>query len=43
MSSPVTPGLLILHGNQMELLRAAVFSWMQGHPLAPLEQEIVLV
>ena len=43
MSSPVTPGLLILHGNQMELLRAAVFSWMRQHPLAPLEQEIVLV
>ncbi|WP_426194045.1 exodeoxyribonuclease V subunit gamma [Massilia sp. DWR3-1-1] len=43
MSSPVTPGLLILHGNQMELLRAAVFSWMAQHPLAPLEEEIVLV
>ncbi|WP_426114486.1 exodeoxyribonuclease V subunit gamma [Massilia sp. PWRC2] len=43
MSSPVTPGLLILHGNQMELLRAAVFGWLERHPLAPLEQEIVLV
>ncbi|MDB5960434.1 MAG: recC, partial [Massilia sp.] len=43
MSSPVTPGLLILHGNQMELLRAAVFSWMQQHPLGALEEEIVLV
>lgn len=43
MSSTVTPGLLILHGNQMELLRAAVFGWMAQHPLAPLEQEIVLV
>ena len=41
--SPVTPGLLILHGNQMELLRDAVFSWLERHPLAPLEQEIMLV
>ena len=43
MPPPVTPGLLILHGNQMELLRAAVFSWMGRYPLAPLEEEIVLV
>jgi exodeoxyribonuclease V gamma subunit len=43
MSASITPGLLILHGNQMELLRAAVFSWLGGHPLAPLEEEIVLV
>jgi exodeoxyribonuclease V gamma subunit len=43
MSPTVTPGLLILHGNQMELLREAVFDWLGQHPLAPLEQEIVLV
>jgi exodeoxyribonuclease V gamma subunit len=43
MSSPITPGLLILHGNQMELLRAAVFDWLRQHPLRPLEQEIILV
>lgn len=43
MASPVTPGLLILHGNQMEQLRAAVFGWLRNHPLAPLESEIVLV
>ena len=43
MPSPITPGLLILHGNQMELLRAAVFDWLRGHPLAPLEQETILV
>jgi exodeoxyribonuclease V gamma subunit len=35
--------LLILHGNQMELLRAAVFDWLRNHPLGPLEQETVLV
>jgi exodeoxyribonuclease V gamma subunit len=43
MPSPVTPGLLILHGNQMELLRAAVFDWLRRHPLGVLEQETILV
>ncbi|WP_332876985.1 exodeoxyribonuclease V subunit gamma [Massilia sp. S19_KUP03_FR1] len=43
MPSPVTPGLLILHGNQMELLRAAVFDWLGRHPLGALEQETILV
>ncbi|MFC5460821.1 exodeoxyribonuclease V subunit gamma [Massilia niabensis] len=43
MSSPITPGLLILHGNQMEMLREAVFDWLRGHPLGPLEQETILV
>ncbi|WP_295999398.1 exodeoxyribonuclease V subunit gamma [Rugamonas sp.] len=43
MSSTVTPGLLILHGNQMEQLRAAVFQWLRNHPLGPLEPDIFLV
>jgi len=43
MPSPVTPGLLILHGNQMEQLRAAVFGWLRSNPLAPLEEETILV
>ena len=43
MSSPITPGLLILHGNQMEMLREAVFDWLRRHPLGPLEQETILV
>jgi exodeoxyribonuclease V gamma subunit len=43
MASPVTPGLLILHGNQLEQLRAALFGWLRSHPLAPLEQETILV
>ncbi|GGE77907.1 exodeoxyribonuclease V subunit gamma [Massilia psychrophila] len=43
MASPVAPGLLILHGNQLEQLRAALFGWLRDHPLAPLESEIVLV
>ncbi|WP_026354208.1 exodeoxyribonuclease V subunit gamma [Massilia niastensis] len=43
MSSVITPGLLILHGNQMELLRSAVFDWMRSNPLGPLEEEVILV
>jgi exodeoxyribonuclease V gamma subunit len=43
MPSPVTPGLLILHGNQMEQLRAAVFAWLRSHPLDALEAETILV
>ncbi|GAB2844186.1 exodeoxyribonuclease V subunit gamma [Pseudoduganella ginsengisoli] len=40
---PITPGLLILHGNQLEQLRAAVFGWLQSHPLGPLETDTFLV
>jgi len=43
MSSTISPGLLILHGNQLEQLRAAVFGWLRGHPLDPLETDILLV
>ena len=43
MASPVTPGLLILHGNQLEQLRAAVFGFLRNHPLGPLESETILV
>ena len=43
MLSTVTPGLLVLHGNQLETLRAAVFEWLRNNPLAPLETEIFLV
>ena len=43
MVSNVTPGLLILHGNQLEQLRATVFAWLRQHPLSALESEIILV
>ena len=43
MPSAVTPGLLILHGNELEQLRAAVFGWLRNNPLAPLETETILV
>jgi exodeoxyribonuclease V gamma subunit len=39
----LTPGLLVLHGNRLELLRDAVLAWLERHPLAPLETEQFLV
>jgi hypothetical protein len=39
----IEPGLLILHGNRLELLGAAVFEWLRREPLAPLEEELILV
>ncbi|MBP8270328.1 MAG: exodeoxyribonuclease V subunit gamma [Sphaerotilus sp.] len=41
--SPITPGLLVLHGNRLELLQEAVFAWLERHPLDPLEQDVLLV
>lgn len=43
MTSDVQPGLLVLHGNRPELLRDALFEWIQRQPLAPLEEEVFLV
>jgi len=39
----VNPGLIVLHGNRLEELFAAVSGWLQDHPLAPLEEECFLV
>ena len=39
----IHPGLIILHGNQLEQLRAALFGWLRAHPLGPLEFETILV
>jgi len=36
-------GLIVLQGNRLELLAQAVFAWLARQPLAPLEQEVVLV
>ena len=40
--SPPT-GLLVLHGNRLELLAEAVFVWLAANPLKPLEEEVFLV
>ncbi|MBV2131367.1 exodeoxyribonuclease V subunit gamma [Pseudomonas sp. MAP12] len=39
----LTPGLMVVHGNRLEELRELAVAWMQRHPLAPLENEVVLV
>jgi len=39
----LTPGLMVVHGNRLEELRELTVEWMRRHPLAPLENEVVLV
>jgi exodeoxyribonuclease V gamma subunit len=34
---------MLVHGNQPEMLRDLVVEWMKRYPLAPLENEIILV
>jgi exodeoxyribonuclease V gamma subunit len=38
----IAPGFIVLHGNRLEDLRDVAVAWMRQHPLAPLENEIVL-
>lgn len=40
---PLLPGFMVVHGNRLDELRSLVVSWMRRYPLAPLENEIVLV
>ncbi len=42
-AAALRPGLLVLHGNRLELLAEAVFDWLRNNPLGPLEAESVLV
>ncbi|MEZ1439748.1 exodeoxyribonuclease V subunit gamma [Pseudomonas shirazica] len=37
------PGIMIIHGNRLDDLRELAVGWMQRYPLAPLENEVVLV
>ncbi|WP_185268695.1 exodeoxyribonuclease V subunit gamma [Halopseudomonas xiamenensis] len=39
----LAPGLMIIHGNRLENLRQLVVDWLRAHPLAPLENEVMLV
>lgn len=41
--TPLTPGFMVIHGNQPELLRQLLVDWLKAYPLAPLENEIMLV
>ncbi|MCP1363521.1 exodeoxyribonuclease V subunit gamma, partial [Halomonas sp. BBD45] len=37
------PGFMVVHGNRLEDLRGIAVEWMKRHPLAPLENEVILV
>lgn len=39
----LTPGLMLVHGNRAEQLRDVLVAWLRHEPLAPLEDEVVLV
>ncbi|MCY1282106.1 RecBCD enzyme subunit RecC [compost metagenome] len=43
MSDSLKPGLMVIHGNHPEDLRDLLVHWMRLHPLAPLENEVILV
>ena len=42
-NSALPPGFMVVHGNHPEALRDLMVAWMDRHPLAPLENEVVLV
>ena len=41
--SPLTSGFMVIHGNKPELLQQLLVDWFKAHPLAPLENETILV
>lgn len=42
-AADLNPGFLVLHSHRLENLRDVLVQWLQAYPLAPLEDEIVLV
>ena len=42
-SQELSPGLIVIHGNHLEELRALAVQWMRRYPLRPLENEVLLV
>ena len=42
-SPELSPGLIVIHGNHLEELRALAVQWMRRYPLRPLENEVLLV
>jgi exodeoxyribonuclease V gamma subunit len=42
-AAQLTPGFMVVHGNRLEDLRSLAVGWMRRYPLAPLENEQVLV
>ncbi|MFC5697102.1 exodeoxyribonuclease V subunit gamma [Pseudomonas sp. GCM10022186] len=42
-SQELSPGMIVIHGNHLEELRALTVEWMRRYPLRPLEDEVLLV
>ena len=42
-SLSLNKGIAVIHANKLESLLDVVTYWLQEHPLAPLEQEVILV
>jgi len=42
-AAPLTPGFMVVHANRLEDLRGLAIEWMRRYPLAPLENETLLV
>ncbi|MEE4375864.1 exodeoxyribonuclease V subunit gamma [Pseudomonas alliivorans] len=43
VTTSLSAGFMVVHGNRLDELRSLVVSWMRRYPLAPLENEIALV
>lgn len=43
VTSNLSPGFMVVHGNRLDQLRSLVVSWMRRYPLMPLENEVALV
>ncbi|MGI4861741.1 MAG: exodeoxyribonuclease V subunit gamma [Janthinobacterium lividum] len=42
-TNDLSAGFMVVHSNQPDALRALLVNWMHRYPLAPLENEVVLV
>lgn len=43
VTTSLSAGFMVVHGNRLDDLRSLVVSWMRRYPLSPLENEIALV
>jgi len=43
LTEDIQPGLMVVHGNRLEDLRDLLVAWLARTPLAPLEDELMLV
>lgn len=39
----ISPGLIVIHGNRIDELRALAVEWLRSYPLRPLENEVLPV